>query len=121
LKAASFPDPRSTPGNQKYHLGDRPERGRQGISSSLSGAQLNERRELSAFPSDAGAQEKREGDGGSLHGSGTTEGLLTFSFLVAALVVVAPRAAAAAAVLRALPLIASNGVCIRPVPPQRTD
>lgn len=42
------------------------------------------------------------------------QGLLTFSFLVAALVV-APRAAAGAG-LRALPLIGSNGVCIRPAP-----
>jgi hypothetical protein len=109
LKAASFPirGARRTPGNQKYLLGDRPERRRREYHH-RSGAQLNERRKLSRRRSPRKVE-------GRWHGSSTAQGLLTFSFLGAALV--PPRAAAG--LRAALPFIVSSGVCIRPGPSTR--
>jgi hypothetical protein len=89
-------EPRSTQAAEKLKTTshrNRPPKNAEECNHRL-GAQLNERRKLSGD----GARERA--------GRQQGQGLLTFSFLGAA-----PRAAAAAG-LRALPFMASNGACI---------
>nr|CAB3483253.1 unnamed protein product [Digitaria exilis] len=122
LKAASFPiRARQNAGKPKIppRQPARQDGEGQGISSSRSGAQLNERRQLSRRRSPR--KKERGAKRNETHGMAAAQGLLTFSFLGATLVAArAPRPTAAAAGLRALPpFIVSNGVCIRRRSPRR--